>query len=117
MTNRLQNIYDITTNMLKLLNSLDNNNREYIIQEITELIEKRDLMVKEVKPPYSDEELIIGKRVTKLNNTIQAKMDTLFNQVKQDIIQLKQNKSSNLSYINPYGQIKTTDGLYLDSKQ
>lgn len=117
MTNRLQEIYTITTNMLQALNSLDKHNREQIINKVSEQIVAREVLINGIKPPYTEEEEMIGRKVNDLNVTIQERMEALYTQVKDDIIQLKQNKTSNITYINPYNKLKTTDGIYLDSKQ
>lgn len=113
----LHAILDVTSQIEGILHqSITPNNRESIISEITILIEKRGRMMEALAPPFSEEEKYLGKKVVKLNEEIERKMESLFEALKQDIRKVNKQKESNRSYINPYGNIKSTDGMYLDSK-
>jgi len=116
MTNRVQHIYDLTKDIVSLLNNHEIE-REQMISELTELLQKREQLLENLKSPYTEAEQNIGEEIVELNKTIDTKVEQLFTDIKSDLNKVKQKKSLNLSYINPYGNIKTTDGMYLDSKQ
>lgn len=116
--NRLEEIYNLTKRMEETLDqSITSQNRESIIKEITVLIEKRGTSMDKLTPPFSVDEKLLGKKVVKLNETIEKEMESLFETLKKDMRQVNKQKESNRTYINPYGNIKSTDGMYLDSKQ
>ena len=115
---KLDTIYDVTNKIEKVLNqSITTKNRESIISEATTLIEERGRMMEELTPPFSEQEKAFGKKIVEINVQIEKKMEILFASLKQDIRKINKQKESNRSYINPYGNIKSTDGMYLDSKQ
>ncbi|MBO1001549.1 hypothetical protein ACFSKI_16000 [Pseudogracilibacillus auburnensis] len=116
---RLQQLHDVTVNMLSTLQQLEEKklDRESVIKKMDELIVSRDAIIQKIKAPYTEEEIEIGQQVVQLNEQVKLKMDHLYDDVKSDMKKVKQKKELNRSYINPYGQIKTTDGMYLDSKQ
>lgn len=115
---RMEELYSKTKEILSLLHKVDNRDtdRDMIITEINQLLEQRSRILKEIVPPYSDEEMAIGKSVTVLDEEIEANMLALFNRVREDYKQVKKKKDLGASYINPYGNMKTVDGMYLDNK-
>jgi len=115
---RLDPVYDVTNKIAEILNqNITAKNRESVIEEVTKLIEKRGRMMEELTPPFQEQEKLMGKKIVELNQEIERKMETLFESLKHDIRKVNKQKESNRSYINPYGNIKSTDGMYLDSKQ
>ena|SRR5690625_5212385 len=116
---RLDSLFETTIEMYSILKKLENNEleRETVIEQIEELIQKRGEQIKQITAPYSDEEMKMGQKIVQYDEQIKVKMDRLYEEVKDDMKKVKQKKFLNRSYINPYGKIKTTDGMYLDSKQ
>jgi flagellar protein FliT len=115
---RLDVLYDITKKIKKILDqSITTKNREAIIEEVTVLIAERGQVMENLTPPFSEQEKLQGKQIVVLNKQIEKEMESLFDILKQDIRQVNKQKESSRSYINPYGNIKSTDGMYLDSKQ
>jgi len=113
----LEQVYEITLQILRLLEENNNRNRNEIIERIDELIGDREHLIKKIHPPYTEKEYQLGQKIVALNEQIKTKMEYLFEDVKSDLKRLNQQKELNRSYINPYGPIKTTDGMYLDRKQ
>lgn len=113
----LQDLYDITVEMLHVLQAIDETERDKTIEKIDQLILQRDQMIKKLQAPYTDEEIETGQKVIQLNEQIKQKMGLLYENIKDDMKQVKQKKELNRSYINPYGSIQTTDGMYVDRKQ
>ena len=116
--NRLDELYKITLELENVLDQdITSKNREEIINRINDIVEQRGILMKEITPPYTEKEKQIGQKVVHLNKQIEQKMNTLFDALKHDMRQIRKQKESNRSYINPYGKIKSTDGMFLDSKQ
>ncbi len=114
---RLEELHTVTLELLHLLENREDNDREKTIQHIDQLIGKRDKIIETIKAPYTNEEEELGKQILQLNERIMHELDQLYNLVKKDMKRIKQQKERNRSYINPYGSIKTTDGMYVDRKQ
>lgn len=116
---RLEELLEMTTEMVDVLEQYEKQSidRSTTIEKMTTLIERRDEVMNELKPPYTDEEMEIGKKVIELNEQITEKMEQIYKLVKEDMSKVKKKKAYNPSYINPYGNLRTTDGLYIDSKK
>ena len=116
--NRVQPVYNKTITILKLLKEQkDNaNNREELLKQLNELISARETLMTALGAPYTEEEKVIGKKVITLNIQLEEEMGILFNYIKDDMKKMKQNKDLNYSYIRPYGNPKTIDGMYVDNK-
>jgi len=113
---RVNELYSKTKEMLTILQNAREKERENTIDQLNGLIEERDTVIAKIKGPYTEEELKIGQEIVMLNEQIKINMDQLYSDVKSDLKKVKLQKERNRSYINPYGQIKTTDGMYLDTK-
>lgn len=115
--NRLDALYKVTLELKNVLDQdITSKNREEVINEINVIVEQRGVLMKEITPPYTEKEKKIGQKVVHINEQIEKKMNTLFDTLKHDMRQVKKQKESNRSYINPYGKMKSTDGMFLDSK-
>lgn len=115
---RLESLYNLTYQLVEELDKLsdENTDRDIVIHTINNFIEKRELMLKQIKKPYTEKELQFGKKIVHLNEQVKIKMDALYEEIKSDMKQVQKKKTQNYSYLNPYGKMKTTDGMYLDSK-
>lgn len=116
--NRLQQTYEITLQLASVLDQdITPQNREAIIFEVHELIEARAVSMEQLQPPFSEEETKIGKALVTMNSTIQAQLEQLFSELKEEMRQVKKQKKSNRNYTNPYKSVQALDGMFLDSKQ
>lgn len=114
----IERLYTLTVELHHLLSEeITNQNRETAIEKINDLILQREREIEHVKPPFSSSENELGKKVVQLNKEIEIKLENVFSQLKDEMKQMQKQKKSNRSYINPYGPIKTIDGMYVDSKQ
>lgn len=116
--NKVQKVYDITESIYQLLfNQEQQLEREQLIEQVNELIDQRQTEVEHLAPPYTEEEMKLGQKTIQFDKVINEKLTVLFKDIQDDIKEVQQRKSQTKSYINPYGKLKTTDGMYLDSKQ
>src|SRR5699024_3778677 len=115
--NRLEKLYKITK-QLKIVVSqqITAENREQVIQTINQLVEQRGMYMKEIVPPYTEAEKAMGEELIIINKQIQDQLDKLFEGLKKEMRQIKKQKKSNQSYINPYKKVQTMDGMFLDRK-
>lgn len=116
--NRLDPILKVTLELKMLLEQdISAKNRESFIAEISRIIENREQLLKRIVPPYSDSEKRTGKQLVRLNELIQKNLNALFTELKKEMKQLKKQKKSNRTYTNPYKNLQTVDGMFMDSKK
>jgi len=115
---RMESLYKISKKMLKTLNKdyISVDERMDIINKVNNLLGERGLIIEVLNPPYTPKEEVIGLQVVELDKLIRERMDELHKTIQMDLKQLKQQKDSNKRYINPYKDMKTVDGMYLDNK-
>jgi len=114
---RLQELYQITKKLEKLFEqTITSKNRESIIEEISYLIDQRGKYMDQLTPPYTETEKKLGKEIVHLNRTIEKEMNKIFRDLKREMQQMKIQKKSNQSYMNPFKSVQALDGMYMDSK-
>ncbi|WP_096269436.1 flagellar protein FliT [Paucisalibacillus globulus] len=116
--NRVQPILEITEEMEKILEGdISNSDRQRVIDELNTLLVKRDSFMNHLSEPYSDEELALGNKLLPINQKIQQKMNLLFSELKLEMKQMKKQKNSNRKYTNPYENVQTVDGMFMDKRK
>lgn len=116
--NRLNALYEVTRQLYHLLEKpVPPKNRETIISRVNELIEQRGDLLQNIIPPFTHEEKQIGKEIVVMNGHIQNHMHVLFDELKEEMKQVKKQKKSNRIYTNPYEKIGAVDGMFMDSKK
>lgn len=116
--NRLLSIYQITETMKQLLlQDITPQNREEVINLFQEKMEERGKLLEAITPPYTEEEEELGRFVVQMNQEIEKKMNLLFFALKNEMKQVQQQKKSTTSYANPYKNVQSLDGMFLDQKK
>ncbi|MGP4040722.1 flagellar protein FliT [Gracilibacillus sp. D59] len=115
---RMTRLKEITLKLNQTLDEIRKSaNREERIIEIQKLLNEREDLLKEVKKPYTEEELKVGRELITIDRDIQKKMNQIFEGVKVDVRSVRKQKSSNQKYVNPYQNLATNDGTFLDKKK
>ncbi|MFD2655537.1 hypothetical protein [Gracilibacillus thailandensis] len=118
MIDSLNKYIDKTKIMLQLLaKPLNNEQRENAINRITQLIDDREALTKDIKPPFSSEEQELGKQAIELDQQLNHELTKVFQHIKKDMRNAKKQSRSNHSYLNPYKNVASFDGRFLDSKK
>ncbi|MFC2947257.1 flagellar protein FliT [Virgibacillus sediminis] len=116
--NRLQPILDATIELKELLQQeITPQNREEVVQQVNQLLDAREELMEVLLPPFTEEEQKLGRMLTDLNASISTSLHKLFAELKEEMKQVKKQKQSNRKYTNPYQNVRTMDGMYLDSKK
>lgn len=116
--NRILPIYQITESMQQLLiQDIDSQNREEVIGIFQEKMEERGQLLEAIAPPYTEDEEKLGRKVVQMNQGIEQKMRYLFFALKNEMKQVQQQKKSTTSYSNPYKNVQSMDGMFLDQKK
>jgi flagellar protein FliT len=116
--NRVQALYDTTLELDTLVSQqVTTENREVVVQSLTELMKARSQQMEELQPPFSPEEEKLGKALLPLNERISSHVQQIFDQLKVDMRIIKKQKQSGKKYINPYASMQTLDGRFLDKRK
>ncbi|AIE61347.1 flagellar protein FliT [Bacillus methanolicus] len=105
---------DLTVQLIEFLES--SASRDEKIQKTTELLEKRQQLIAEIAPPFSNEEKEIGAATIALNKKLN---DLLFKEkilIQKDIKELNRKKKSTNKYENPYNSL-FIDGIFYDKRK
>lgn len=109
-------LYNISKQLMVILqDSIIPDQREQSITEINRLLELRESFIKQIVPPYTDEQKELGKVIVKYNLIIDKELKKLKQTISSDIRQLKQQKQRKKIYENPY-QSLSVDGMFLDKR-
>lgn len=111
-------LHETTTALYELVQKLPSQKeRDTAIEQITSLLEKRTTLINEIKPPYSAEEMKLGKDIVSMNTFIDTQLVQLQEMIKQDIQNAKKKKQSQKKYVNPYNSMTTLDGAFYDKRK
>ncbi|WP_058306732.1 hypothetical protein [Gracilibacillus massiliensis] len=107
-----------TEKMLKLLEKpLKNEQREKAIETINQLIEEREMITKQIKGPFNDTQQELGKKAILLDQQLSESLEKVYQHLRKDMRNAKKQPRSNNSYLNPYKNVASYDGRFLDSKK
>jgi flagellar protein FliT len=111
-------ILKLTQLMVECLRQVhdDTMERGQLIEQIHQLIVEREAIIMLLNEPYSVEEKEMGKKIIQLNDNVSKEMDQLFREMKKEMKEVQFRKTQNYSYLRPYGKMRSTNGMYLDSK-
>jgi flagellar protein FliT len=108
--------YKVTEKLLQVCQqSFEESERSSVIKGIEALLSERDSLLQNIKPPFSSEELAMGKQINVWNQIIDKRLKNLFSLVKADIQQTQKKKTNMVKYSNPY-EGHQLDGVFYDKR-
>ncbi|WP_366160969.1 flagellar protein FliT [Bacillus infantis] len=110
----VERLYAMTAELIERLEQ--GNDRDEKIGWIEGALEERDQLMKEIQPPYSEGEKLLGKKLLDLNIRLSQQMQKEKALIQKDIKGLSIKKESNNKYVNPY-QSMATDGMFYDKRK
>ncbi|WP_163539832.1 hypothetical protein [Gracilibacillus sp. YIM 98692] len=109
---------DLTKKMIQLVEEpIKGDERDTIIEQVMDLMEERQAVMKQVQPPYSEAEKELGAQAIMLDKHLQHKLSIIFQKIKKDMRETKKQHKSNQQYLNPYKNLANYDAMFLDSKK
>nr|WP_285890912.1 flagellar protein FliT [Mesobacillus subterraneus] len=99
--------------MISVLESADE--RDGKISRVEALLDERENLMNEMVPPFSPDEVEVGKKLVLLNSKLMQLLQKEKVLVQKDIKNLQAKKESNSKYINPYENL-STDGVFYDKR-
>lgn len=113
--NKVRQVFEDTVTLLELLENRSGVDREEKIKLIHEYLGKRETEIEGLCPPYSQEEMELGKLLVHLNTKLQTLLEREKLFIQQDMKNLYSKKESNRKYTNPYESL-ATDGVFYDKR-
>lgn len=108
----------VTDELAQLLKQpISAKNRDQVLTEVNQVLDQRDLLLKNIKPPFSEQASKLGTSIMKKDKEIQLKLDYLFLELKGELRDVKKQKTSTEKYLDPYRHVATNDGSYWDKKK
>ncbi|SES71340.1 flagellar protein FliT [Salinibacillus kushneri] len=113
----VKELHKITSEFYNFLYQQDlDRDQEDLLQSMTDFLNKRENIMNQVKPPYSDEEKQLGKEIVSMDREIETSIQKQFAQLKGSMKQIQTQKRNNQKYINPYQNVSTVDGMFFDKR-
>lgn len=114
----VKELYESTLDLYSFLQKWDGNKdgREQYIEKLEHLLNERQSLLEQMKPPFSDEDKLLGAEIAKYDGKINILLNAKLNEIKMDITSLKQKKQQQTKYENPY-MASYEDGMFLDKKK
>jgi flagellar protein FliT len=110
----ISQLYQLTLDLIQLFES--DQDRDGKIEKIESLLSQREELLKQMVPPYSNEEKQIGKNIIQLDSKLSDLLLAEKISIQKDIKALQSKKESNFKYVNPY-QSLATDGVFYDKRK
>jgi flagellar protein FliT len=111
----VQQFYQLTIELTQLLGK-PHGERDEKVTRVEELLDQREALMKEIIPPYTLEEVELGKKSIQLNAKLTQLLQTEKILIQKDIKGLQSKKESNTKYVNPYQNL-STDGMFYDKRK
>ncbi|WP_082295086.1 hypothetical protein [Sporosarcina ureilytica] len=105
-----------TDSLLSVSENVGDEKRDEAIERIEKLLDVRDQLQPEIKAPFTKEEEVLGKELTKLEAKLQTQLAIFTKGIRKDISVAQSKKTNMKNYVNPYGNM-AQDGAYYDTKQ
>jgi flagellar protein FliT len=93
--------------------------REAQIDQINELLTKREMIIEKLKHEYTNDldKHPKADQIIKMEQEITKGLNQLFTLIKKDIKELNDKKRSHQLYVNSYAHLQTFDGRFYDIRK
>jgi flagellar protein FliT len=105
----------LTNELIQLLENFEID-RDDKIARVEVLLSQREILMGAIQPPFTPEEIEIGKKINQLNLRLSQLLKQEKAAVQKDIKDTQNKKESNTKYVNPYQNL-STDGMFYDKRK
>ncbi|MCM3663580.1 flagellar protein FliT [Mesobacillus subterraneus] len=113
--NAINEFYKITVELVRLLEN-SQAERDVKILQVEALMAQRETLIMEITPPYSQEEMEVGRKLIQVNARLEQVLQEEKVSIQKDIKALQIKKESSWKYANPYQNV-SPDGMFYDKKK
>ncbi|MDQ0352892.1 flagellar protein FliT [Alkalibacillus filiformis] len=109
-------LYTLTKQMLDRFKQAEQVEREQLINEFDEFVQKRGQVIEQLSGEYTEEEKRIGEETLKIDRELQQLADQYMKNFQKDFASFKKKQVTNKKYINPYQNLQGNDGSFIDKR-
>ncbi|OQP07643.1 flagellar protein FliT [Geobacillus sp. 46C-IIa] len=91
--------------------------REARLMQVDELLRRREARLRELRPPYSEEEERLGREIVAWNQEIEARLRQVRDEIRGDLRMAGAKRQANARYVHPYEQPLSFDGMFYDKRR
>ncbi len=91
--------------------------REARLVQVDELLRRREEWLRELRPPYSEEEQQLGREIVAWNREIEARLRQVRDEIGSDLRITEAKRQANARYVHPYEQPLSFDGMFYDKRR
>ncbi|MDF9298128.1 flagellar protein FliT [Geobacillus stearothermophilus] len=91
--------------------------REARLVQVDELLRRREEWLRELRPPYSEEEQRLGREIIAWNEEIERRLHRVGDEIRNDLRMAGAKRQANARYVHPYEQPLSIDGMFYDKKR
>ncbi|QIZ65889.1 flagellar protein FliT [Geobacillus subterraneus] len=91
--------------------------REARLVQVDELLRRREEWLRELRPPYSEEEQRLGCEIVAWNQEIEARLRQVRDEIRGDLRMAGAKRQANARYVHPYEQPLSFDGMFYDKRR
>ncbi|AOL35775.1 flagellar protein FliT [Geobacillus sp. BMUD] len=91
--------------------------REARLVQVDELLRRREEWLRELRPPYSEEEQRLGREIVAWNREIEARLRQVRDEIGSDLRITEAKRQANARYVHPYEQPLSFDGMFYDKRR
>lgn len=110
----LDKYVELTLQLLDIVKNESDQDKK--IQQIESLLAERETIIKNIVPPFTQEEQALGKELVVYEETLQALLNKEKKIIQQEIKNISIRKQSTKKYTNPYESL-STDGIFYDKQK
>lgn len=111
----LKEFHKATIELIQILQQTQTERDQKILQ-VEALLDRREVLMKEIVPPFTPEEAELGKKIVTMNERLEQLITAEKVSIQKDIKELHVKKVSNTKYVNPYQNL-STDGMFYDKRK
>ncbi|MGE8206915.1 flagellar protein FliT [Heyndrickxia sp. NPDC080065] len=112
----IQECFKLTEEMIEVLQATNEEERDVTIEKVENFLERREKLLEYIKPPFSEEEQLLGDRLVLLGKQLDVLLMNLKQEIQKDMNGLNQKKKSLNQYANPYSNLQN-DGYFYDKRK
>ena len=91
--------------------------REERLAAVDRLLRRREEWLRELRPPYSEEEQRLGREIVAWNREIEARLRQVRDEIRSDLRITEAKRQANARYVHPYEQPLSFDGMFYDKRR
>jgi len=117
MMGAMEECLSVTEKLIQAAQSSGDALRDSSIGEIEKLLGKREALLAQIRPPFSESEQALGEKLLEQDRQLTEALKEFQFEIKKDMTELEHKKTSAAKYVNPYAATRQHDGAFYDKRK